>query len=210
MERDYGKEIDEMRREIEKLKGKKAKKRKGPTAGVIAFVKATGNGPPNIDELAESMEVPPGVDEVARSAVDQGFISGVLRTRGIYQSPAAECFMWSQEMEADRVLDTDDESVEKVLSAVADRTRLRMLKAILRTPSTVADLVQSLGFATTGKAYHHLNVLESADFVSKDDGGKYHFRGHRVAGFLSALWAVANTIDDQYTTPVETKSQRPM
>ena len=71
---------------------------------------------------------------------------------------------------------------------------------MLESPQNVNDLVSRFNMKTTGKAYHHLNLLESTDLICKDDSGCYHFRGHRVSGFISALCAVRETVDDEYTT----------
>ncbi len=107
--------------------------------------------------------------------------------------------MWNLEYSVRDLLSLEESTVEKILSAMGNRIRLKILKAILDSPADVGELVAKFEMKTTGKAYHHLNLLESADLIYKDESGRYHFRGHRVSGFFSALVSVRNTVDDKFT-----------
>ena len=204
MARDFGKEIDDLKAQIEELKrpgGSPAR----PVAGfevLTKFYKPSEEGLGSLREetRAEWEKAPEWGVALAQEAIDKEFENGFAKFSGIFRSPAYEGHMWALLEDVDDLLHLDESVVERVLSAIGNRTRFRILKEILTCPSTANEIVTKLEMNTSGKAYHHLNMLEKADLIHKDDAGRFHFRGHRVSGFYAALFAVKNTINDRYTS----------
>ncbi len=199
MRRDYGKEIDELREQLARITpGRAAHPSKSEAK---QFFKNAGYDVPVDANDLESQQSGAVIAELAASANTHGYAAGIVEMRGLYQSPSGTAYVWDHEMDVAQVLEFDEEVIEKILSAIGDRTRLRMLRTILRSPCTTADLVRALELPTTGKAYHHLNILLSADLILKDDEGIYHVRPHRVAGLVAAQWAAIQTMDSEYSSP---------
>ena len=205
MERDYGREIDELREEIRSLKKEEQPQVEEPKNKLNAVMRFYCKSEKDVrtleKELASSgKQVPEWGKKLAQIAIDKHYKNGFAKFAGIFRSPEDEGHMWILEHSIDELLKLDEATVEKVLSAIGNRSRLKILKTILESPSNVNELISKLEMKTTGKAYHHLNLLENTDLIYKDESGRYHFRGHRVSGFLSALFCVQNTVDDKYTS----------
>lgn len=205
MSRDLGKEIDELRAEIGELRraaSGRAPKKKGDLNSLMRFYSKSSK---DIGEMSEELRkagkrAPEWGMELAQEAMDRSYQDGIAKFGGIFRSPADEGHMWNLEYPIEELLQLDESVVEKILSAIGNRARLKILKAILKSPSNAVELVAALNLNTTGKAYHHLNLLENADLIHKDEAGRYHFRGHRVSGFFAALFSVKNTMSDKYTS----------
>ena len=199
MNRDYGKEIDELREQLARIERRGLEDANSDDAR--EFFSRAGFDVPVSGVNLRSSQHGAVVSELASRANAKGYTAGILEMRGLHQSSSGSAYVWDHDTDAMNVLESDEELVEKILSAIGDRTRLRMLREILRKPCSTADLVLSLRLPTTGKAYHHLNILLSADLISKDDAGLYHMRPHRVAGFMAAQWAALQTADAEYSSP---------
>lgn len=127
-------------------------------------------------------------------------VAGLLTRYGYYGSHQ-RTYLWSKdEQSAEELLDQDVEQVARVLSALGNRHRLLLLKAILEKPASAAELVERLGMGTTGQAYHHLNVLQAADLITQESRGQFAFIGHRVQAFLTLLAGVSDVLDSRYST----------
>jgi DNA-binding transcriptional ArsR family regulator len=205
MKRDLEKEISEIREEIQELKRMQSSHSAAGEGDMDSLARFYGKCPQEtprfLESLKEKGKKPPGWGmDLAREALQKGCTEGIVKLDGIFRSSGDEGHMWNLEKSAADLLQVDDGVAEKVLSALGNRVRIRILKAILRSPCTANQLVEKLGMNTTGKAYHHLNLLENADLIHKDEAGLYRFRGHRVSGFFAALFAVENTVDDRYTS----------
>jgi DNA-binding transcriptional ArsR family regulator len=204
MVRDFGREIDDLRGQIEALKrGEGASPERKDGFGVMAqFYRPSEEDLRTLGEetRAEWEKAPEWGVALAQEAIDKQFDNGFAKFSGIYRSPVDEGHMWALQEDVEALLNLDETVVERVLSAIGNRTRFRILKTILTCPSSANEIVAKLEMNTSGKAYHHLNMLEKADLIHKDDAGRFHFRGHRVSGFYAALFAVKNTVSDRYTS----------
>jgi DNA gyrase subunit B len=179
MARDLESEIDTLKAQIDKILGKI-----DTGTGLEAGLK--GKGSERAIELGQK----------AKAAGNKG----AVEYYGAYQNGNRGYLRHQEYLAVERLLEMDLEDVAKVLFAVANRQRLAVLTSILEKPRTANELVELLGFGTTGQAYHHLKALQSADLVTVEDGGCYAFRPHRVHGFLMILAGVHDTLDRQYTS----------
>ncbi len=168
MTRDYGVEIDELKAEIREIKEQMA----GPKRKRI--------GRPGIDP-----NFPQAVNTVSYS--------------GYYDNGISEGSQWqvaTQEIGA--LLSMEDARITRILAALGSSERFAILKQILKQPMTANELVAALNLGTTGKAYHHLNALQAADFITNVNG-TFHFRGYRVQGFIMILAGVSDLLDETFT-----------
>lgn len=62
-----------------------------------------------------------------------------------------------------------DEAMERI-AAIAHPVRGAILRHLLDTPATAAELVEAGHVSSPGTAYHHLKELQAAGWVTKRDG----------------------------------------
>lgn len=198
MERDFGREIDELRREIEMLKGTRAKGRTGkiwlpespdPTANIHRM----GNVHPDA-RLSGLME------DLCKKA-EECKATGAVTYLGVFASGGRQSGWIRNEVSTDELLALiENDMAPKVLACLGSSDRLRMLLALLKGACSVAQLVEQCGFSSTGQAYHHLKPLLAADLVEEDEHerGYYIVRPHRVQGVIMVLAGVCDMLDDEY------------
>ena len=73
-------------------------------------------------------------------------------------------------------------SVERVLRALADPTRLRIVERLTEGPASVSSLAAPLEITLTAVA-QHLQVLEDAGLVATEKTGRVRTARREVAGF---------------------------
>ncbi len=99
-----------------------------------------------------------------------------------------------------RLIETRE--AEKVLACIGSSDRLNLLLALLKKPMTVNQLVEECGCRSTGQVYHHLKPLLAADLVEEDTKeerkGYYAVRPHRVQGIIMLLAGVSDMLDPAY------------
>lgn len=198
MDRDYGKDIDELRKQIDELKSifqeklsdsredrqekdlKKAHPGKGTHQGEIMSI----------------------LEKELCNYVDRNGTTGAVTYLGVFASGGRQSKWISQIVNTDGLLRLiENNSVAAVLNCIGNADRLNILLALLRTPMSVASLVEKCGFGSTGQVYHHLRPLLSADIVYEDEyvRGEYAIRPHRVQGLIMILAGIADLLDTRYS-----------
>ncbi len=135
---------------------------------------------------------------------------GVVTARGVIRpssAPEAE-ISWEHEVPVVDLLDRGTEDPARVLAAIGQAQRLAIAKVLLEGPSTAATLVTTLDLGTTGAAYHHLNVLQSAGLVWQASRGVFELVPERVGTILTILAALSTT--SVPTTPGEPDTEPEM
>ena len=109
----------------------------------------------------------------------------------------------SEDINIDILFDLiENRTAEKVLSCIGSNDRLMILRALLKRPMTVAELVNECGYNTTGQVYHHLKPLVAADLIELDKGaakGTYVVKAHRVHGIIMLLEGIREMIDTSHS-----------
>lgn len=75
------------------------------------------------------------------------------------------------------------------LAALAHPVRGAVLRRLLDSPATVADLVDEQLATSTGTAYHHLGALQAGGWITKEAGGRWSVRTARVVPLLAVIAA---------------------
>lgn len=73
------------------------------------------------------------------------------------------------------------------LTALAHPVRGTILRTLLDAPATAAQLAEKNVVTSTGTAYHHLNALMSAGWISKKPTGDFSIRVSRIVPLLTIL-----------------------
>lgn len=81
-----------------------------------------------------------------------------------------------------------DQHLER-LAAIAHPIRGMILRRLLRSPATVAELVAEELVSSTGTAYHHLGALHSGGWTTRGPDGRHSVRTSRVVALLSIIAA---------------------
>ncbi len=203
MERDYGKEIDGLREQLNELK-----------ALIAAFTtpskdEAPGKPLKNIHPM-NNMHPDKRLSELMSQLcekVDGDGSTGAIVYMGVYSSGGRQSNWIRNHVGTHDLLKLiESNTAAKVLSCIGSNDRLNMLLALLREPKTVAQLVSQCGYNTTGQVYHHLKPLLSADIVKEDENnrGTYMVKPHRVQGIIMLLAGISDMIDPQFTQDVYT------
>lgn len=192
MERDYGIEIDELRKEIAELKEGLTPRKEVQTTRSTEM----------------SGEAKKEIDELKQFAAETGNELGVVSYHGFFQSITPESTResnWGTEhCCVKKLFEMPSEKISIVLSSLGNQQRWEILLALLNKPMTVAELVEKFDMKTSGKAYHHLNNLIAADLLEEVknknvEKGTYAVKGHRVQGIIMIMAGVQDLIDTYYS-----------
>ena len=134
---------------------------------------------------------------------ESGNATGFVSSFGYYESPdKSGALRWSlDEASFGDLSNLDTSTAASTLAAVGHPQRLAILNAILEKPTSAGELVESLSLGTTGAAYHHLNVLQSAGFVTQTQRGIFRFRSEKVPVFLTILAALSGDLHAETEQP---------
>lgn len=75
-------------------------------------------------------------------------------------------------------------------AALGHPLRLAILRLLLEGEHTVAQLVDTLQLASTGVAYHHLNQLQGAGWVTSPSRGSWAIPASRIVPLLTIVIAL--------------------
>lgn len=206
MERDYGKEIDALREEVEALRHLLSGTSSTEDAKVAQAAKAGPEMVGHVQKMKNMHDDPvlmALMDRMENSCGADG-TTGRVTYLGVFASGGRQSSWIKNGVHTDDLLRlVEDNSAERVLACIGSSDRLRLLLAILCKPRTVAQLVGECGFSSTGQVYHHLKPLIAADLVTEDAGnegkGVYVIVPHRVQGIIMLLAGISDMIDTTYT-----------
>ena len=196
MERDLAAEIDSLKEELRQI-------RKTTLAGRLPRTKTkmpregkqvlTPEGHEQLNDLRDQLI----------AYTEDHHESGAIAYTGTFCSgdeDSTRQSVWVSAVQTDYLLTlNDNHMVEKVLASIGNNQRLSILLALLKKPMTANQLIEALGFNSTGQVYHHLKSLISADIV-KEEKGVYIVIPYRVQGLVMILAGVCDIVDARYTS----------
>ncbi len=198
MNRDYGKEIDGLKEQIEMLKDLLSNYRNDAN-------QEKENKPlKNIDRM-DNMHPDKRLAELMKELcekADQRDSTGAITYLGVYSSGGRQSNWIRNQVDTNNLLKLiESNTATKVLACIGNNDRLKIMLAILRGPKTVAHLVEECGYNTTGQVYHHLKPLLAADIIKEEGSsrGVYAIQPHRVQGILMLLAGISDLYDPKYT-----------
>lgn len=99
-------------------------------------------------------------------------------------------YAWQMERPVPGLLAIDDDLIARTLAAIANPTRVRLLKAVLAGAHEIHDLQEALGGVSTGQLYHHLKELTAAGLIQQRSRGRYEAAPRTVIPILAVIAAV--------------------
>ncbi len=206
MERDYDKEIDALKEQMQNLQN-----RVSSQLDELRTVITKGNyheaSSKKLERVHVMQEMHPDkrlseqMKELCCETEERG-VSGLVTYLGVYTSGGRQSNWIRNAVSVDDLLSLIDEGVAgKVLACVGNESRLTILLEILRGPKTVAELVEKCHFGSTGQVYHHMKPLLAADIIVEDkqQKGLYIVQPHRVQGIVMLLAGISDMVDETYT-----------
>lgn len=206
MERNYGKEIDSLREQMENFQNTVSSQleelrsivqelppdRPATKKPERAHVAPAMHPDSRLNELMEELE----------RKTEERNGSGLVAYLGVYQSGGRQSNWIRSTVPAEDLLSLIESGIAgKVLACIGNANRLAILLEILRGSKTVAALVEKCGFGSTGQVYHHLKPLLAADIVVEDgqQKGVYVIQPHKVQGVIMLLAGISDMVDETYT-----------
>lgn len=206
MARDYDKEIDSLKEQMESLQ-----KMVSPQLDELrAMVMELLPNKPSTEKL-KRVHVMHGMHPDSRLSeqmedlcykTEEKGVSGLVTYLGVYNSGGRQSNWIRNSVPTDELLSLIESGVaSKVLACIGNSNRLAMLLEILRGPKTVASLVERCCFGSTGQVYHHMKPLLAADIVVEDEHqkGVYVIQPHKVQGVIMLLAGISDMVDETYT-----------
>ncbi len=185
--RDYGAEIDALKKELSEIKELLGGKKKSGKA-----IPPLTNHP---DERLNAL-----MSELDTDVKTQGK-TGLITYLGVFASGGRQSNWIKSRVSANDLLALiENRTAEKVLRCIGNGDRLNILLAILKKPMTVAELVEECSLSSTGQAYHHMKPLLAADLIAESgEKGVYIIQPHKVQGIIMLLAGVCDMVDETYT-----------
>lgn len=127
--------------------------------------------------------------------------TGSIDGKGAFNT-GQETYRWTLEhMPIEDLLAIPMDTHPQMLAAIGHQQRMGILLMLLSGPATALDVVEGLTLGTTGAAYHHLNVLQSARIVEQRKRGTFSIVPEQVPVILTILAALSGGIALEVTTP---------
>lgn len=214
MERDYGKEIDALKEQMENLQNTISLQFEELQA-IMPKLMDNKSSSKKLEKVHVMQRMHPDrrlseqMEELCYETEEKS-ISGLVTYLGVYTSGGRQSNWIRNTVSVDDLLSLIDKRVAgKVLACVGNESRLAILLEILRGPKTVAELVEKGHFGSTGQVYHHMKPLLAADIIVEDkqQKGLYIVQPHRVQGIVMLLAGISDMVDETYTQGIwkETK-----
>lgn len=206
MERNYDKEIDSLRDQMESLQNMVFPQLDELRAMVMELLP----NKPSTEKL-ERVHVMHGMHPDSRLSeqmedlcykTEEKGVSGLVTYLGVYNSGGRQSNWIRNSVPTDELLALIESGVAgKVLACIGNSNRFAMLLEILRGPKTVVSLVKKCGFGSTGQVYHHMKPLLAADIVVEDEQqkGVYVIQPHKVQGIIMLLTGISDMVNETYT-----------
>lgn len=206
MKRNYDKEMDALREQMENLQNMVAPQLDELRAMVMKLFpnKPSTKNPERVQvmhgmhpdsRLSEQMK------ELCYNTEEKG-VSGLVTYLGVYHSGGRQSSRIRNSVPADELLSLIESGIaSKVLACIGNLNRLAILLEILRKPMTVASLVEKCGFGSTGQVYHHMKPPLAADIIVEDEQqkGAYIIQPHKVQGVIMLLAGISDMVNETYT-----------
>lgn len=203
-ERDYGRELDELRAELQALREAVEQKEKPAVLWEEkpVFVGQIAKMSQSSHRTTEDTDLLRVLDRLENRAGEQQSSGGVAYA-GVFASGGDQSTWVREDIDTDELLSLMESGrAGEVLRSIGGKERMALLRALLRGARPVSELVEECGFGSTGQVYHHLRPMMGADLVEEEPDstrGRYRIKPHRVQGIVMLLCGVYDLVDTKYS-----------
>lgn len=204
MKRNFGAEIDSLKKDMEEIKkllqdslgaAQNAAETAAETACKSVIQKGKMHPDPSVNDVMEKLE----------AYCADGKDSGAITYLGVFRSGKKRYreSRWIQnQVGTDALLNLiEDGTVTKVLMCIGSRERMNILLTLLKKPMTVTQLIEECGYNSTGQVYHLLRSLLNADLVMEtEQKGVYAVKPQRVQGVIMLLAGIKDLVDTRVSS----------
>jgi len=191
MERNYGTEIDELRKDIAEIKELLTPQKKEQ------IIKQA------LQKSSMSEQSKERIEELKKWAKETDNELGVVSYDGFFELGNRGSYWGTAHRTMKELMKMPPEKISVVLSSLGNQQRWEILCALLNKPMTIAQIVEKFDMKTSGKAYHHLNNLIAADLLEEDkdrnaEKGTYAVKPPLLQGIIMIMAGVWDLIDSKY------------
>lgn len=203
MERNYEKDIDYLKEELQKIKQLLGQKSDPPVSDEAQNQQKTVGHVQKMRGMHADPHIMAIMDRLENTCGEHGQ-TGAITYLGVFASGDRQSSWIRNDINTDRLLGLiADGTAEKVLSCIGNNERLNILLAILKKPRTVAELIEECHLSSSGQAYHHMKPLLAADLIKEDNmnyaKGTYIIQPHKVQGIIMLLAGICDMVDETYS-----------
>ena len=202
MERDYDREIENLKKEMDDLKTLFMQFMGNSNEKDMDNKDMDNNEPLKKVRPMKNMHPDPKLSSIMNALcniTDKEDRTGSITYLGVFTSGGRQSNWIQNGINTDDLLALiENKSASTVLQCIGNNDRLTLLLALLRKPMTVAAMIEKCGFNSTGQVYHHLRPLIAADLVfevEQGDRGVYAVKPHRVQGIIMLLAGISDLLD---------------
>lgn len=158
-------------------------------AGIEAGLDTEPTSPPDADDADDAAD-PDGDPLWALHALQQRIPApgGVTYAGSVDVGLGHVEYQWGRPTE--HLLENDWAEHADAIAALGHPLRLVILRRLLDAEHTVAQLVDELGLASTGVAYHHLSALQAGGWVTTPRRGTWTVPVTRIVPLLTIITAL--------------------
>lgn len=201
MDRDYAKEIDELKNDLSQIKDMLASL-KAPQSSDNVQSNPTSAG--HVEKMPDMHKDPHIMNILNRleNSCEKNHQTGAITYIGVFASSKRQSTWIRDDLNTDVLLDLiTNKTAEKILSCIGNNDRLNILLAILKKPMTVAEIVQECRLNSSGQAYHHMKPLLAVDLIKEDEfsKGTYVVQPHKVQGIIMLLAGILDIADETFS-----------
>lgn len=193
MDRNYGTEIDELRKQLVEIKMLISDLK--ATSSEVAEPKANAN-----DNVKAVESIHPDTNivklmEDCEKKCNEENLSGCMTYLGVFSYGNTQTNWAEKDKSTDEFLNlASNRAAESIMLTIGSRERLKIITALLKKPMTVAEMTEELHFETTGKTYHHLKPLIYDGIVVEVQKSCYSIVPCKYRGILMILAGVNDLI----------------
>jgi len=117
--------------------------------------------------------------------------AGAVHYAGVFRADEDHSVEWQYGLATASLTDLAWGDFAPAVTALAHPVRLEILRELLITPKTVAELAAQDAYGTTGQIYHHVNKLVAEGWLSPTGHGRHSVPTTRVIPLLALIAILA-------------------
>ncbi len=193
MERNYGTEIDELRKQLSEIK-MLLSDLKSTNSEVAPSTPNDCNQIENAESINSDKNLMKLMEDCEKKCLEEN-LSGCMTYLGVFSSGDNQTNWAEKDKSIDEFLNlVNNSAATGIMLTLGSGERFKIVTALLKKPMTVAEMTKELNFETTGKTYHHLKPLIYDGIVVEVQKSLYSIVPCKYRGILLVLAGINDLI----------------